>query len=215
MSDSFSRYARFELPNASDPWAIARDFEAMLEGVLGQLWSDSRRNYRALTDSGIRFHEPDLAQLKIRTRDYGGPLESIIVAAHVHGDTYRTIDARVWISEGRTNSAHIHLSTGLRVEADAMGYAIERTVQAYQRRKRWEGATVRLSEISSSSTVTNGVADAGRGGSTVIQARGVRPALWRWFVRNRDNLIVGLGGGLLISVAVIFAQIVGWIPTPN
>ncbi|MCS6548320.1 hypothetical protein NYS50_10550 [Curtobacterium flaccumfaciens pv. flaccumfaciens] len=214
MRDSFSQEASvsFGASAPASPWRIAEDTRALFEIGFGELWKQVEVEYEASSLSHIRFTGEDLTELQARVEEYGGPMRDIsIYANHWANREMRSCDANIWIKGGIASSISFTWRTPLLVDTEAFRYSVERVLSSYRRRKRWSEAALKVSPVrhnanaGSSPTVSE----------PMLKVGGVKWGFRRWFVQNRDGIIVSLGAGIVVTVGIIALQIFGVIPVPS
>jgi hypothetical protein len=214
MSDTFSQEASvsFGKDATAGAWRIAEDIRALMEVAFGEHWKLVELEYNASSSSNINFSAKDLTGLQSRVEEYGGPLQDIaIYANHWANNELRSCDAIIWIKDGKATGISLSWHTPLRVDTEAFRYSVERVVNSYRRRKRWSESGLKIAPVRHDS-------DAGASPSPntpLLKVRGVKWGLRRWFVQNRDSIIISLAGGIVVAVAIIVLQMAGIIPVPG
>ena len=213
MNDYFAQEANVELSQPADPWRLAEDIRSLLEIVFGENWKNINLRLSATSQSRIRFAASDLASLQQKVTDFGGPMRDISVDASLwQGGKLRSCDTMILFKGEKAQTILIHWRMPLRVDTEAFGYGVKRVVQDFGRRKRWAGAKVAVRSVRHQSDAASPPAAQG---SQLIKVRGFKWGWRRWFVRNRDNIIVGLSVSTVVSVGVLVLQLIGLLPVPS
>ncbi|MFF7683873.1 hypothetical protein ACFZA2_14065 [Microbacterium sp. NPDC007973] len=212
MSDDFYQDVAIRWAAPVRPWRIMSDLVQFIEGAMGPLWSQVKSSFTALSTTDISFESNDLVSLQQRFEDYGGSLKSIRINADAHpGGNLFLLAAYVFVDDGvKTSSAKVTWNVPSRADAESFGYSVLKSVDAMRSRKRWAGARTTFSKVVHHST-------AGESGTphAYLSVRATRWRLRRWFVRNRDGIIVSLATGIIASIAIIFLQLSGVLPVPS
>ncbi|GAA4267747.1 hypothetical protein [Frondihabitans peucedani] len=213
MPDRFTQDATIELPQPADPWRIAEDICELLEILFGENWKKTKLRFTATSTSNIAFYSTDLTSLQQRVTEFGGPMRDISIYANLWlNNEFRSADPMILFAGEKAETVLLSWQTPIRVDTEAMRYGTERVMKDFSRRKRWNGAKFNAknvrhhSQASPSAKVT---------GPQLIRVKGVKWGLRRWFVRNRDNIIVGLLASTVASVALLVLQLTGLVPMPT
>lgn len=99
----------------------------------------------------------------------------------------------------------------MRVDAESFRYAIEHSIVALRRRRRWKGVDFNAQALKHESDATQ---PSQRGEKQLIYGKSRTLGIRRWFVRSRDSIIIGLSTGLVAAIVVIGFQLRGILPTP-
>jgi hypothetical protein len=213
MTDYFSQEAGIELPQPADAWRVAEDIRSLLESVFGDNWNNIILEFTATSVSNIRFEHIDLISLHEAVAAFGGPMRDISISASLFGNNeLRSCDATLWMDDKRVQRMILHWYMPLRVDAESFRYGVERVVRSFNRRKRWANAKVKIGNIRHDSEASSPPQAVGPG---LIRVNGIKWGLRRWFVQNRDGIIIGLLGSFLVSVGIIVLQLVGLVPVPT
>lgn len=199
MSDYYSGDVKIELSGGKDTWSVARDVEAMMEGAMVSAWLKSEKSYEAETDSRIWFRDTDLTGLRAKARDHGGRLDRLRLDADFYYPEggLLALDVTIWIEEDESREVWIHWSSPLRVDADRILNALRRMHEAYSRRSLWSESTFTAGPIA----VTTDASEEVRHPRAAVSGARLRTRSWRWFVRNRDSIIITLVGGIIVTGA--------------
>jgi len=212
MNDYFAQSADIELSQPADPWRVAEDIRSLQEIIFGENWKNINLRLSATSASHIRFQAPDLASLQQKVTDFGGPMRDISVDADLwQGGEGRSCGAMILFADKKAQTILLHWDSPLRVDTEAFRYGIERVVQDFRRRKRWQGAKIKVEAVRHES---DAAPSSKTKSSQLIKVRGVKWGWRRWFVRNRDNIIVGLLVSTLVSVGVLVLQLLDLLPVP-
>lgn len=186
----------------------------MVEAAFGSLWSEVGLSHTSTTASRVTFREDDLLTLKQETKSHGAVLRDVVIrASYWDGEDWLSSEIYVWPDVGRSGGVvEVDISGPVRVEVEAFALSLARSAAAFRRRKAWKESTIetKAMTVSSDAKYPSKNSRAPR-----LRATGLKPRLWRWFVRNRDNLIIGLGASFLIALLVIVLQVAGVIPVPD
>lgn len=215
MSDRFRQDVTVRFPPV-DPWKVAADALVMIEGAFGRLWRDVEVELVSTSVSRITFKEPDLPALRDRVARHGGLVRDIVLdASYWDGSQHLTCVAYIWPDKESVpqlaGAVTFNLSGPNRVDVEAFAHSLDRSVYGMRRKKAWQDAKVSRSTM----TVSSRADGQTTAREPIIRARGVQPAFWRWFVRKREEIIIGLIVGLATSLAFNALQITGVVPTPN
>lgn len=186
------------------------DVERLLEASIGPAWKTLRREWTALTESYTKFEDADLVALQAQIRDYRGPVERITLTTY--GSVYSA--ATVWPDEkSLTARLTLYVATDNRVDLERLSNALEENIATIGKRASspWHGATLHRGKTTHH--VTAG-ANSSTEAKSVVSAQSLKTKVRRWFVLNRDAIIVSLAGGIVVSVVVIVLQAVGVVPVP-
>lgn len=212
MNDRFSQETTIRLAAPADVWRMATDIEAIVEAALGQYWARGKVEYRATTPTQITFLATDLTTLRDEVDHHGAPLRSFVINASYHGDgNLIQIWAQMYISAGQVTTITVDAKSFRRVEVEAMTHSTDRMVHGLRRRTRWKDASLAVGELIVWSTSS----PSHEAPMTSLRTRGLRSTARRTFVRNRDGIIVGLASSTFVSVGIILAQNIGWLPIPG
>ena len=212
MSDYFAQEASIELGQPADPWRMAEDMLSLVEILFGENWKDVELEYDATSKSNISFRASDLTSLQQRVTEFGGPMSDVSFEAVLwRNRELRSCAANIWFTGDRAERILLSWHMPLRVDAEAFGYGVERVKKDFSRRKRWSEAKVTLRAIRHQSEAEP---SAKKKGPQLIKVRGVKWEWRRWFVRNRDSIIVGLSVSTVVSVGVLVLQLFHLLPVP-
>ncbi|MFF8187859.1 hypothetical protein ACF044_11450 [Microbacterium sp. NPDC016588] len=212
MTDYFSQSVRFALPDGRDPWRIAADLLDVMEAGFGSVWNPSAVEFRATSATQITFAATDLTTLHEKVDGYGGKMRDIVVDADLHlSEGYLSATAWVWPQAGDTTRGELRWRMPTRVDTERFQVNCERMLTAYKRRNRWKSGTWTFDSVSHRSDAETSTSPSVRPVLTLSRGKWMAR---RWFVRNRDNLIISLGGGLVVSLIVIGLQIAGVLAVP-
>jgi hypothetical protein len=213
MTDYFAQEATIQLSQPADPWRIAEDIRSLLEILFGENWKDTDLDFTATSKSDIAFRAKDLTSLQEEVTEFGGPMRDI----SIHADLWQNRESRgcdpmVLFSGQKAQRVLLSWHMPMRVETEAFRYGIERVIKDFGRRKRWTGAILSVDAMRHQSQA--GPSPEAKG-PQLIKVRGVKWGLRRWFVRNRDNIIIGLLVSFLVSIGIIVLQLVDLVPVPT
>lgn len=193
-------------------WKIAADLPDLIEAVVGASWTDATKTIGVTTVGGVSLQAADIPDLKAHAVAHGAPVRMI----HIEGR--RRYEAS---SEALSTSASLHFdgdrasaisltwASPQRVDIESIHYALGRVMQSLRRRARWSEVSVDIRDV----RLTTDIHEYTTTASPMVRARGVRPRFRSWVVRNRDNLIISLGGGLAVTALWAVLQAFGIIPT--
>ncbi|MCM3778393.1 hypothetical protein [Microbacterium hydrocarbonoxydans] len=198
-----------------DAWKIAQELPDLFEGVLGDVWRKSDVSYEVVTKSGIRFEGPDIVALQEWTNLHKGPLSLLAVAGTYRYANDERLHSSALLHFDNRQAAAISLTwaSPQRVDIESARYSLSQVVDKLKRRKSWKSAEFELRDIRITTSANAG--DKEKIEPPAVKANGLRPRGRRWFIRNRDNLIISLGGGFIVSTAIVVLQLVGAIPVPG
>jgi hypothetical protein len=213
MADTFAQEVDISLPNATDPWRIAADLLDLFEAGLANVWPRAFVEYSATSRSLIKFSATDLVSLEEKVTEYGGPMRDVSIYVSIHLEDRSLIwgAAYVWPRDDGPMRADVAWRTPTRIDTERFQVSCARMFTAYKRRRRWTDARWSFDPVNHRSEAEQRASPSPRPVLTLAKGRW---AARRWFVRNRDNLIISLGGGLLISLIVIGLQIAGIVAVP-
>jgi hypothetical protein len=197
-----------------DAWKIAADLAEIAEGVVGESWKRAKPVFDVTTASGVSFEGPDVESIRALAKAHGAPLRLLSMQSNiVYPGTHASLSTWVMLhfSGDRAASVSFTWAGPQRADIESTHYAFKEVMSAMQRRARWRGARVSVKDLR---ITTRGSAPSTEA-APLVRARGARSQIRRWFVRNRDNLIISLGGGVLVTATWAVLQAVGVIPTLN
>ena len=213
MSDYFHQEATLRLAAPYDPWRIATDALDLIEICFGDEWKHVKLEFTATTFTLITFRAPDLTSLQSQCVKHGAPLRDIsIYAVYFEANHHISTTGLVFIEEGLTDHLLITYNLPMRVEVESFQYSIQRIFEHYKKRKRWGGGVLKFDTVRHQSET---VASPKQPSSPVITTAGFKWGARRWFVQNRDNIIIGLSTGLFVTLAVLALQLMGVVPVPE
>jgi hypothetical protein len=208
---SFSQRLTIQLASPAPAWRVAEDVERLLDASVGPAWLGLRKKWNALTENYTKFQDKDLVGLKAQVRDYRGPIERITFDANGAG---AYVSVTLWVDENeRTTRVWIHKSFDQRADMERLQHALAENVAILGKRSasRWHDAKLESDKMTHH--VMAGAVE--KQTAPVVSARSLKTKARRWFVMNRDGIIVTLSGGVVAGVVVIVLQAVGVIPVPQ
>jgi hypothetical protein len=213
MTDYFAQDAHIQLDQPADAWRVAEDIRSLLESVFGDNWKQIILEFTATSVSNIRFEDTNLTSLHEAVTAFGGPMRDISISASMFGNNeLRSCDATLWMDDKKVQRMVLHWYMPLLVDAESFRYGVERVVSSFSRRKRWANAKVKIGDMRHDSEASGRPQAVGPG---LIRVNGIKWGLRRWFVQNRDGIIIGLLGSFLVSIGIIVLQLAGVVPVPT
>jgi len=213
MSDYFHQEATLRVADPQDPWRVAADILSLMEICLGDEWKKVRLDFTATTPTLITFRASDLTSLESQCVKHGGPLRDIsIYAVNFNPQHHISVNGMVLVKDKTTDRVLITYSVPLRVELESFQFSIQRVFEHYKKRKRWASGMLTFDKLRHQSEAAS---DPGPARVPVIKTAGIKWGARRWFVQNRDSIIIGLSTGLLVTLSILALQLFGILPVPQ
>lgn len=202
---------RFSEPHPA-AWRIAADLPDLIEAVVGASWTEAKKVFAVRTVAGVSLQAADIPDLKAHAAAHGAPVSLVRVEGR------KRYEASV---EALSTTAILHFdgdrawgislvwSSPQRVDIESIHYALGRVMQSMRRRARWREADVKIEDVRLTTNIETSTTTA----LPMVRARGLWPRFRSWVVRNRDNLIISLGGGFAVTASWALLQAFGIVPT--